>query len=193
MNHAALIAAARTALASIEGQKPTSFKFAGKLVNDALNEAGVAFAERRYVVMAMADLANGRANAIGGDAAKLLRELAGVFLDQHAQWAGVGFFDRRAPYEAATRRELELRRAEQRELDGRMAAIDRAVEGVEGIVVKGIRAVEACGGFLPHTIDARTSVALTGVTGEPAEAKKPRSKKEGPDAPAEPVATTTGE
>ena len=112
---------------------------------------------------------------------------------RHDCQTGVGFFDRRAPYEAATRRELELRRAEQRELNGRMAAIDRAIEGVEGIVIKGIRAVEACGGFLPHTIDARTSVALTGVTGEPAEAKKPRSKKVEPDAPAGPVTTTTNE
>ena len=192
MNHAALINAARNALAAIEGQKPTSFKFAGKLVNDSLNEAGVPFEERRYVVMAMADLATGRANAIGGDAAKLLRKLARIFLDQHAQWAGVGFFDRRAPFEAATRREIDTRRAEQRELDGRMAVIDRAVEGVENVVVKGIRAVEACGGFLPHTIDARTSVALTGVTGEQAEAKKPRAKKVGPDA-TEPAATTTTE
>jgi hypothetical protein len=190
MNHAAIVLAARNALAAIEGQKPTSFKFAGKLVNDSLNEAGVPFEERRYVVMAMADLATGRANAIGGDAAKLLRKLAGIFLDQHAQWAGVGFFDRRAPFEEATRREIDIRRAEQRELDGRMAVIDRAVEGVENVVVKGIRAVEACGGFLPHTIDARTSVALTGVTGEQAEAKKPRSKRVGPDAPGEPAATT---
>lgn len=190
MNHAAIVLAAADVLATITSRAPTNFSGLPLLLTAALDDASVPFEERRYVCMAVADAAEGKARALGGPSAKLLRKLAGYAMDQHARWCGVRWYERRAPYEQATRRELDTRRAEQRELNGRMAVIDRAVEGVESVVVKGIRAVEACGGFLPHTIDARTSVALTGVTGEQAEAKKPRAKKVGPDTPAEPATAT---
>lgn len=158
MNHAALTHAATSAIASIVGQNPTSFLFIGKLMNDALDEAKVPFEERRYVTMAMADLALGRSNAIDGDSAKLLRRLAEAFLDQHAKWCGVGFFARRAPYEADTRRELALRRREQRELDGLVSVIDRVIDGVDRTVAQSIRALDACGAFKPAVTSTTVNI-----------------------------------
>lgn len=187
MNHAAIVLAATNVLATVISRAPTNFSALPLLLTVALDDADVPFGERRYVCMAVADSAEGKARALGGPSAKLLRKLAGYAMDQHARWCGVRWYERRASYEQATRRELDTRRAEQRELDGRVVMIDRVIEGVEGVVAKGIRAVEACGGFLPHTVDARTSVALSGVTGEQAEAKKPRSKRVGPDTSADTV------
>jgi hypothetical protein len=190
MNHRALSTTAAAILTTLGTTPPESFSQLDGDINREMNSEGVPFEDRRFVAMAIHDLAEGKARAMGGDSAKVLRKIGEKALDLHARWAGVKWYQRRAPVEAETRAELQLMQREQRELDGKVLLIDRAVEGVENVVAKGIWTVEACGGFLPHTIDARTSVALTGVTGEQAEAKKPRSKRVGPDAPGEPAATT---
>jgi len=182
MNHAAIILAAANVLATVTARTPTNFSGLPLLLTVALDDAGVPFEERRYVCMAVADAAEGKARALGGPSAKLLRKLASYAMDQHARWCGVRWYERRGPYEDATRAELDTRRAEQREIDGKKALIDHAIVGVESVVVQGVRAIEACGGFLPHTIDARTAVTVAAPTGgEASEAKKPREKKVGPD------------
>lgn len=186
MNHAAIILAAANVLATVTARNPSNFSGLPLLLTVALDDAGVPFEERRYVCMAVADAAEGKARALGGPSAKLLRKLASYAMDQHARWCGVRWHERRGPYEDATRAELDTRRAEQRELDGKKALIDHAIVGVESVVVQGVRVIAACGGFLPHTIDARTAVTVA-APGEPAEAKKPRSKKVEPEAEAQPT------
>lgn len=187
MNHRALSTTAAAILTTLGTTPPESFSQLDGDINREMNSEGVPFEDRRFVAMAIHDLAEGKARAMGGDSAKVLRKIGEKALDLHARWAGVKWYQRRAPVETETRAELQLMQREQRELDGKVLLIDRAVSGVEGIVVTGIRAVEAHGGFLPHTIDARTAVTVTpaGEVVEPA--KKPRAKKVEPDADTQPT------
>lgn len=157
--------AASSALGSILEQNPASLRGVGGLVNEALDGAHVPFENRRYVLMAMSDLALGRANALGGPGAALLRKLSGAFLDQHARWCGIRWYERRAPAEAATRRELALMRREQRELDGLGSIIERAATAIGEVVERGVTSLSRAGAFQPAAIDARTTVQIPEGTG----------------------------
>ena len=153
----------------------TSGGFSGlsQVLNATMNANEVPFCERRYLSMVISDIAQGKACATDGESAKVLWKISAIALNLHAQWAGVSFWSRRAPIEAATRREIETRRAEQREYDAKRDMLGDVVDRLAVVTINAIAAINERGGFRPAHIDARTNVTI--------EAPKPIEVKAEPE------------
>lgn len=136
MNHSRIVSVAGTVLVRLSNLNLKAFDAIGTAMNTELDEECVPFEQRRYVAMAMADIANGRAAALGGKSADIMRKLAAAFTDQHARWAGVKWYQRRGPAEAKTRAELDFLRREATLLEDRKTLIEQAAKSLLDLAAK---------------------------------------------------------
>lgn len=181
MNFNELNNTARRVLGGLVENAPKAFSTVGAEANARLDVIGAPFEERRYIFFLMGEMARTRAMALGGPSAKVLLKLAGAFMDQHARWAGVGFWSRRAPHEEETKQTIARLSRVQQDVDRSLDIIERAASALNAIVLNGVEAIDKCGGFKPQVIDARTTVQLPAQ----AEEKKTRSRRVEPEAEAQ--------
>lgn len=167
MNFNELNDTAKRVLGGLVENAPKAFSSVGAEANARLDVIGVSFEKRKYVFYLMAEMARTRALALGGPSAKVLLKLAGSFMDQHARWSGVGFWSRRAPYEAETKGALARLSRVQQDTDRALDIIKRATSSLNAIVLNGVEAIDKCGGFKPQVIQLPAQ----------AEEKKPRARR----------------